>query len=396
MDARAKMMMIYLPDTMVNWPWPRAINPHFEDVKIEVDTSFRDFKALSPESQKAFDKCDFGSTNITSSQFRKWLTSFVLIARLAALAYPNASREHLRIGCELMNVYFIVDEYTDIENAAVTKEIVDIVLDALHNPHKMRPEGECILGEIVRRQFEGSVRRFWARAIQTASLPSQRHFLGSYTAYLRALVVEALDREHSHCRSIDDYLKLRRDTCGAQSAFAIYEMGMEFPDEVFCHPIIVELVQCIVELILIDNDMASYNREQATGDENHNLITAIMLELGLDRSGAMAWAARYHTEVEKRFIDGLAQVPSLGTCTDILVKYFDGIATWARANHCWSYEGQRYFGTEGPEIQQSRLVPLLSKVNYSDAPAVAKVNVADLSKIDAAVHHEQPTGGPEF
>lgn len=50
-----------------------------------------------------------------------------------------------------MNVFFIFDEYTDKENAAVTKEMVDIVLDALHDPRKMRPEGECILGEIVRQ-----------------------------------------------------------------------------------------------------------------------------------------------------------------------------------------------------------------------------------------------------
>jgi hypothetical protein len=95
--------------------------------------------------------------------------------------------------------------------------------------------------------------RFWARAIQTASLSSQRHFLDSYTAYLRAVVVEALDREQGHCRGIDDYLRLRRDTCGAQSAFAIYEMGMNLPDDVYNHPVIAELVECIVELILVDN-----------------------------------------------------------------------------------------------------------------------------------------------
>jgi hypothetical protein len=68
MDAHPKM--IYLPDTMINWPWPRAINPHFEDVKAEVGASFRDFKALSPESQEAFDKCDFGSTYFPTLQFR--------------------------------------------------------------------------------------------------------------------------------------------------------------------------------------------------------------------------------------------------------------------------------------------------------------------------------------
>jgi hypothetical protein len=50
-----------------------------------------------------------------------------------------------------MNVYFIVEEYTDNRNEAVTKEMVDIIIDALHNPHKARPEGECILGEIVRQ-----------------------------------------------------------------------------------------------------------------------------------------------------------------------------------------------------------------------------------------------------
>lgn len=355
MDTRPRV--IYLPDTMTNWPWPRAMNPHFEVVKAEVDASFREFKALSAESQEAFDKGDS--------------------ARLAGLAYPNASREHLRIACEFINVVIIVDEYTDVENAAVAEAMADIVIDALNNPHKTRPEGECILGKIVQQ--------FWARTIQTASLSFQRHFIYSYTAYLRAIVVEAHDRDEAHCRSISDYIKLRRDTCGTKPAIAINEMEMDLPDDVFYHPIIVGLVECIAELMLIDNDMISYNREQATGSENHNLITILMVELGLDRSGAMAWAARYHTEVEKRFTDGLAKVPSWGRSTDVLVKqYLDGMATWARANHCWSYESQRYFGTKGPEIQRTRLVPLLPKVNCKAASAAEKVNVTDLSMLDAA------------
>lgn len=332
MDARPKM--IYLPDTMINWPWPRAINPHFEDVKAEVGASFRDFRALSPESQEAFDKCDF--------------------ARLVALAYPNAPREHIRIGCELMNVFFLLEEYTDNENGAVTKDIVDLVIDALHNPHKIRPEGESIIGEIARQ--------FWARAIKTASLSSQRHFLETFTAYLHSVVVEALDREQGHMRSIDDYLKLRRLTIGATPSFAICEMGMDLPDEAFYHPAIVELVECSTDMIIIGNDIVSYNKEQAAGSDGHNLISTIMLELGLDIGGAIAWAAHYHAELQKRFIDGLAKVPSWGASVDVLVKeYLDGIAIWPRADTCWSYEGQRYFGTRGPEIQQTRLVPLLPK-----------------------------------
>jgi hypothetical protein len=97
------------------------------------------------------------------------------------------------------------------------------------------------------------LRRFWARAIQTTSLAFQRHFLYSYIAYLRAVIVEALDRDEAHCRSVGDYIKLRRDTCATKPAIAMYEMGMDLPDEVFYHPVIVELAEYIAELMLIDN-----------------------------------------------------------------------------------------------------------------------------------------------
>ena len=108
--------------------------------------------------------------------------------------------------------------------------------------------------------------------------------------------------------------------------------------------------------------MASYNREQGTGDENHNLITVSMHELGLDRSGAMSWAAAYHSDIKAKFINGLSELPSWGSTLDSQVKeYLDGIANWVQANYCWSYESQRYFGSKGPEIEKTRLVPLLPR-----------------------------------
>lgn len=54
--------VLYLPDTMVNWPWPRAINPHYEEVKAASNAWFEGFKPFTPESQMAFNKCDFGET----------------------------------------------------------------------------------------------------------------------------------------------------------------------------------------------------------------------------------------------------------------------------------------------------------------------------------------------
>ena len=50
-----------------------------------------------------------------------------------------------------MNIVFLLDEYTDTEPAHAVHKIVDVVIDALHNPAKPRPEGEVVLGEIVRQ-----------------------------------------------------------------------------------------------------------------------------------------------------------------------------------------------------------------------------------------------------
>ena len=50
-----------------------------------------------------------------------------------------------------MNLFFVVDEYTDVEPEPVVREMMNIVIDALNNPHKPRPEGEILLGEVAKQ-----------------------------------------------------------------------------------------------------------------------------------------------------------------------------------------------------------------------------------------------------
>ena len=59
--------------------------------------------------------------------------------------------ELLFISCNLMGLLFAIDEFTDVESRPVVQEIVDIVIDALHSPHKPRPREEIILGEMTRQ-----------------------------------------------------------------------------------------------------------------------------------------------------------------------------------------------------------------------------------------------------
>ena len=54
-----------------------------------------------------------------------------------------------------MNVFFVFDEYTDVEDADVVREMVDIVIDAINDPEKPRPQGELLLGELARQYVCG-------------------------------------------------------------------------------------------------------------------------------------------------------------------------------------------------------------------------------------------------
>lgn len=57
----------------------------------------------------------------------------------------------MRVGCDLMYIYFLHDEYTDVCDAADTQRLADIAIDALDNPDIERPKGEPVVAEMMRQ-----------------------------------------------------------------------------------------------------------------------------------------------------------------------------------------------------------------------------------------------------
>ncbi|EIW84717.1 terpenoid synthase [Coniophora puteana RWD-64-598 SS2] len=329
-----------LPNTLDSWPWKRPINPYYAKVKAEATAwmhALQPFK--NPKSQAAFDKGEFC--------------------------------DDLRTGCELMFFFFIIDEYTDVEDGKVTREMIGIVRDALEHPCDPRPEGEVVLGEMTRQ--------FWERASQLATPSAQHHFMFQIQRYLQAVVDQADDRDAGRCRSVKDYLTVRRPGCGVDANQLPYEAALDIPDDVYFHAQIEELRLHATDMSLIDNDMFSYNREQSTGDENHNLITVIMHERGCSLNEAFQIAAGLHMDAQRAFQEKMKSLPSWGPEIDRAVgEYVEGMAVWTRGHNQWSYECGRYFGSRGLEIQQTEVVPLLPKVNKSGRPKGDQVVVDDI------------------
>ena len=56
----------------------------------------------------------------------------------------------MRVILDLVYLLFVIDDHTDAESVPRVRELVDIVIDVLHNPHKERPEGEMIIGQVAK------------------------------------------------------------------------------------------------------------------------------------------------------------------------------------------------------------------------------------------------------
>ncbi|KAI0298098.1 terpenoid synthase [Multifurca ochricompacta] len=325
----------YMPDTLENWKWPRHLNPHHVQANEASSAWFKGFKAFSPKAQEAFDRCELGL--------------------FTSLAYPLYDEERLRSCCDLMNLYFLFDEYSDLANEDEAQLMANIIMDALRNPHTPRPKGEWIGGEVTRQ--------FWERTIKTASLPSQKRFIETFEPYVQGVVRQAADRDNGHNLTIQEYFEVRRDDIGTMPAFAMLELEMNIPDDAIHHPAIEELSVLATDMILLDNDIVSYNKEQARDNDSCNIITILMHQNKTDIQGAMDWIYEHRKGLERTFMDIYEnKIPKFGEPVDKqLAQYVDGLGNWVRANGQWGFETERYFGKRGAEFQKTRWVKLLPK-----------------------------------
>lgn len=70
---------------------------------------------------------------------------------MGQIIYLAVELEHVRAGCDLTHLLFVIDEYSDVSMPAGVRNQKDVVMDALRNPRKPRPKGEWIGGEVARQ-----------------------------------------------------------------------------------------------------------------------------------------------------------------------------------------------------------------------------------------------------
>ena len=78
-------------------------------------------------------------------------------------------------------------------------------------------------------------------------------FIADFDAYTKSVILEAEDRVAGHLRTVNDYIILRRDTCGAKPTFSFFGLGLNIPNEVFDNPLVISLIENAADLVAITN-----------------------------------------------------------------------------------------------------------------------------------------------
>ncbi|KAK4074993.1 uncharacterized protein Triagg1_4657 [Trichoderma aggressivum f. europaeum] len=326
---------ISLPPLELGWRWPRLVSSYLEEVEEECLKWSASFTAFDHETQ--------------------------------CLIHEKGKLKQIRSGCELMHLFFMFDEYSDKASPEEVLYQAQVMIDTLKSPETPRPKGEWIGGEIIRQ--------FLLHLPRTATETFRARFGATWIDYVHSVVQQAQFRSESRILDLEDFLTIRRNTSGAPSTIAFYEMNSDIPDDIREHPVIRELEVLAVDLIVIANDILSYNKEQAIGDDEHNIVTILMSQYNLDVQQAMDMAGDLADVKMNRFYFLYPQVPRYVGPVDLEIQTLvDGMAQCVSGVFHWSYESQRYFGKRGMEIKRTRQLRLLPKTRTNDTIGTIPVN----------------------
>ena len=99
--------------------------------------------------------------------------------------------------------------------------------------------------------------------------------------------------------------------------------------------------------------MHSYTREISCGQGEHNFITVVKKEYGLELQSALDFLGEYTEGVVQKFASDRPSLPRwTPDIEERLEIYIDGLGHWAKGNEAWSFESRRYHGKDGLRIKE--------------------------------------------
>lgn len=142
-------------------------------------------------------------------------------------------------------------------------------------------------------------------------------------------------------------------------------MPFELADEVAEHEIVMKMSIITADLIIIANDVYSYNVEQSGGQKRvvHNIVDVVLRERQKGVQDAMDVVGTTYRDLFLALVDCYDSLPTFGNAEqdEVVREYALGLLDWVEANIEYSLGSQRYFGTRAgtEELRTDRWVEML-------------------------------------
>ncbi|KAJ7891626.1 isoprenoid synthase domain-containing protein [Mycena olivaceomarginata] len=280
---------------------------------------------------------------------------------LAAVCYPEAGYPQLRLCSGFLAYLFFLDNLSDELDNRDTVSVADQVLNSLYHPHTFR---SSIRIAVMSKDI--------CKRIKQTSTPAVYHrFVETFDLFLQSVHDQAIHRTTGVIPTLEDYIRLRRDTSGCKPCWAIieYANNLDIPNNIMDHPVVHGLGEAANDLVAWSNDVFSYSVEQSKGD-THNMVVVVMHHRSLDLPAAVEFVGDLCKEAMARFTSQKNQLPSWGDHIDRHVSsYIQGLEDWMSGILFWSFETERYFGKAVRTVKATRTVRLVNSESISLLPS---------------------------
>lgn len=269
-------------------------------------------------------------------------------ADLAAGFHPTATGADLDLGVDQQSWYFLFDDHFDGpvgSDPDAVRALVREVASTLDGPGAARHPLARAFADLWGRSAAGMSGAWRARAA------------ADWRMYLDGYVGEAHARSRARPPAFADHLALRTRTIGALPVLDMAERvgHYECPARALASPLLGDLRQLAVEVVILDNDIVSVEKEEAVGEIN--LVLLLQGERRCSRTAAMELMRAMVEERTNRFIALEQELPALAESLGLdetertaLERYdHDALRTLMRGAYDWHQSVERY-GEEFAEM----------------------------------------------
>ncbi|KAK8098127.1 terpenoid synthase [Apiospora kogelbergensis] len=284
---------IKIPDFMSPWPskqhgWPWEARMHIDSQSIIAE---------SEQWVRAYEGVDGTLVDkIMKGRFPE----------IACLAWGHQTREQCLLAALVMFHFWVVEEVTDHEDEASVREKADAMTQALQHPGSSLTAPLPVTEWVGVRMAADITTKY--KAIGTYE--SWKFYVDTFVDYLDAVVGEVAVR-NKPISSRADYLRLRVNTIGILPGIALALIDCDLQPDFLELNVVKSLMSLTVLIMIHQNDLYSFDKEQAQGDDSHNGVRVLMEERKIGVQEAMDYLGGETTDLMREFVYLCENLPTL-------------------------------------------------------------------------------------